>query len=75
MAVAVLGDFDMRHDLDSVALETWKGKDENLEAGRQALYHRARCNGAASLGNYTDQMEADGVWFGNSPHRHGWRDD
>jgi hypothetical protein len=65
----------MRHDLDSVALETWNGKDTNLEAGRQALYHRARCNGAASLGNYTDEMEADGVGFGSSPHRQGWRDD
>ena len=75
MAVAVLGDFDMPHDLDSVALETWNGKDESLEAGRQAVYHRARCNGAASLGNYTDEMEADGVGFSSSPHRHEWRDD
>ncbi len=75
MAVAVLGDFDMPHDLDSVALKTWNGKDENLEAGREALYHHACCNGAASLGNYTDEMEADGVGFRSSPHRHEWRDD
>lgn len=75
MAVAVLGDFDMPHDLDSVVLETWTGKEENLEAGRQALYHRARCNGAASVGNHTNQMEADGVGFGSSLDRHQWRDD
>jgi fructose-bisphosphate aldolase, class I len=75
LAVAVLGDFDMSHDLDSVALETWTGKDENLEPGRQALYHRARCSGAARLGNYADEMEADGVGFSSSPHRHQWRDD
>jgi fructose-bisphosphate aldolase, class I len=75
LAVAVLGDFDMPHDLDSLTLETWNGKDENLEAGRQAVYHRARCNGAASLGNHMDEMEADGVGFHSSPHRHQWRDD
>jgi Fructose-bisphosphate aldolase class-I len=74
LAVAVLGDFDMPHDLDSVVLEAWNGKDENLEAGRQVRYHRARCNGA-SLGNYTDEMEADGVGFSSSPHRHELRDD
>ena len=60
----------MPHDLDSVALETWNGKDESLEAGRQAVYHRVWCNGAASLGNYTDEMEADGLGFSSSPYRH-----
>jgi len=65
----------MPHDLDSVALEVWNGKDENLGAGRQAVYHRARCNSAASLGNHTDQVEADSVGVSNSPHRHGWRGD
>jgi fructose-bisphosphate aldolase class I len=65
----------MPHDLDSVALETWNGKDENLEADRQALYHRACCNGAASLGNYTDEMEAHGAGFSSLPHRRQWRDD
>jgi hypothetical protein len=27
-----------------------------LKAGREAPYHRARCNGAASSGTYTDEM-------------------
>jgi fructose-bisphosphate aldolase, class I len=67
--------FSFGRALQNHALETWNGKDANLEAGQQALYHRARCNGAASLGNYTDQMEAEGVGFGSSSHRHGWRDD
>jgi fructose-bisphosphate aldolase class I len=67
--------FSYGRALQNHALETWNGKDANLEAGRQALYHRARCNSAASLGNYTDQMEADCVGFSSSLHRHQWRDD
>jgi hypothetical protein len=64
----------MPDDIDSFALETWNGKDENLDAGWEALYHHARCSGAARLGNYTDEMEADDVGFSSSPHRHQWRD-
>ena len=40
-------------------MAAWHGRDENLKAGQQALYHRARCNGAAALGKYADEMEAD----------------
>jgi fructose-bisphosphate aldolase, class I len=29
-----------------------------VKAGQRAFYHRARCNGAAARGEYTDQMEA-----------------
>jgi hypothetical protein len=28
-----------------------------VKAAQQALYHRARCNSAASLGRFTDEME------------------
>jgi len=34
------------------------GRDEKLNTAQQALSHRARCNGAASLGRYTGEMEA-----------------
>ena len=43
--------------LQDSALEAWRGRDENLKTGQDALSHRARCNGAASLGRYTDEME------------------
>ena len=40
-----------------------------------ALYQRARCNSAASLGRYTAEMEAAPVRAGSQPHRREWRDD
>jgi fructose-bisphosphate aldolase class 1 len=54
----------MSEDLQSVAatlVADRKGilaADENVKPGQQALYHRARCNAAATLGKYTDEMEA-----------------
>ena len=50
--------FSYGRALQDAALEGWHGRDENVKAGQQAFYHRARCNGAATLGEYTDQMEA-----------------
>jgi fructose-bisphosphate aldolase class I len=67
--------FSYGRALQDHALETWHGRDENLEAGRQALYQRARCNSAASLGMYTDQMEAIPGGADSPPHRREWRDD
>jgi fructose-bisphosphate aldolase class I len=49
--------FSYGRALQDRALEAWHGRDENLEAGRQALYLRARCNSAASLGSDTQEME------------------
>jgi fructose-bisphosphate aldolase, class I len=50
--------FSYGRALQDAALEAWHGRDENVKAGQQAFYHRARCNGAATLGEYSDQMEA-----------------
>ena len=50
--------FSYGRALQDAAMEAWHGRDENLKAGQQALYHRARCNGAAARGEYTDEMEA-----------------
>jgi fructose-bisphosphate aldolase class I len=50
--------FSYGRALQDAAMEAWHGRDENLKAGQQAFYHRARCNGAATRGEYTDQMEA-----------------
>jgi fructose-bisphosphate aldolase, class I len=51
--------FSYGRALQDAALEAWHGRDENLEAGQRALYHRARCNGAAARGEYTAAMEAE----------------
>ena len=50
--------FSYGRALQDAALEAWHGHDENMKAAQEALSHRARCNGAASLGRYTDEMEA-----------------
>ncbi|TSD82731.1 fructose-bisphosphate aldolase class I [Mycobacterium sp. KBS0706] len=67
--------FSYGRALQDPALEAWHGREENLKAGQQALYHRARCNGVASLGTYTDAMEADPVGSGSLARRHQWHDD
>jgi len=67
--------FSYGRALQDHALEAWHGRDENVEAGRQALHLRARCNSAASLGQYTPDMEAIPVSVGTSAHRREWRDD
>jgi fructose-bisphosphate aldolase, class I len=49
--------FSYGRALQDAAMEAWHGRDENLKAGQQAFYRRARCNGSATRGEYTDQME------------------
>jgi len=66
--------FSYGRALQDPALEAWHGRDENLNAGRQALSQRLRCNGAASLGTYTDDMEV-AAGAAPSPHRGAWHDD
>ncbi len=50
--------FSYGRALQDPALATWRGKDEHLKAGQEALYHRAKCNSAASRGAYSDEMES-----------------
>jgi len=50
--------FSYGRALQDAALEAWHGRDDNVKAAQEALSHRARCNGASSLGRYTDEMEA-----------------
>jgi fructose-bisphosphate aldolase class I len=67
--------FSYGRALQDHALEAWHGRDENLAAGRQVLFQRAHCNSAASLGKYTDEMEATPASAHSPPHRREWRDD
>jgi fructose-bisphosphate aldolase class I len=43
--------------LQAPALKAWGGDPANVEAGQQALLHRARLNSAAAGGRYTADME------------------
>jgi fructose-bisphosphate aldolase class I len=49
--------FSYSRAIQQLALETWKGKEANVEAAQQALHHRARCNSDARRGEYGTEME------------------
>jgi fructose-bisphosphate aldolase class I len=49
--------FSFSRAIQQPALETWRGRDVNRAAAQTALYHRARCNGAARQGKYSIEME------------------
>jgi fructose-bisphosphate aldolase class I len=49
--------FSFARAIQEPALETWKGKDENVPAAQQKLRHRACLNNAARRGEYTPDME------------------
>ena len=50
--------FSFARALQEPALEAWRGEPARVSAGQEALLHRARCNGAASVGSYDPGMEA-----------------
>jgi fructose-bisphosphate aldolase class I len=49
--------FSYGRALQAPSLKAWKGESSNVEAGQRALYHRAKLNGAARSGSYTEAME------------------
>ncbi len=50
--------FSFGRALQASALAAWAGRAEKVAAGQAALRHRAQCNRAARLGNYSAEMEA-----------------
>jgi fructose-bisphosphate aldolase class I len=52
--------FSYGRALQDSAIKAWGGRPAGVQAGQRALYHRARCNGAASLGSYRESMEREG---------------
>jgi fructose-bisphosphate aldolase, class I len=66
--------FSYGRALQDPALEAWGGRASGVQAGQQALYHRARCNSAASLGAYEESMES-AVATEVATHRARWSDD
>jgi len=51
------------------------GRALQFKAGQQAFHHRAKCNGAAALGKYTDVLEGKGVMVAASAGMTEWHDD
>lgn len=49
--------FSYGRALQQPALKAWNGDPANAPEARRAFYHRAKCNGAATLGRYTEDME------------------
>ena len=47
--------------LQAPALKAWGGRTDNVPAAQAAYLHRARCNGAARSGAYTQDMEPAGA--------------
>jgi fructose-bisphosphate aldolase class I len=53
--------FSYGRALQDPVLKAWKGEPGNAAAARKAFLHRARCNGAARHGKYTEEMEKTGA--------------
>jgi fructose-bisphosphate aldolase class I len=53
--------FSYGRALQAPALQAWKGEPANAPSAQRAYHHRARLNGAARFGRYSEDMEAAGV--------------
>ena len=51
--------FSYGRALQEKTLLTWQGKESNRGLAQQTLLHRAKCNGAARFGTYSEEMEVD----------------
>ncbi len=50
--------FSYARALQGVPMEIWGGQDEKVEDAQKAFHYRARLTGAARLGEYSEDMEA-----------------
>ena len=67
--------FSYGRALQDPAIEAWHGKPQNLKAGQQAFYFRAKCNSASALGKYTSALEGKKSGPEPAAHRSEWHDD
>jgi fructose-bisphosphate aldolase class I len=67
--------FSYGRALQDAALHAWHGKADQIKAGQQAFYHRAKCNGTAALGKYSDALEGKGAMVAASAGMTEWHDD
>lgn len=50
--------FSYGRALQAAALKTWSGKSENIAEAQKAFDHRARMNGLAACGKWSDSLES-----------------
>lgn len=55
--------FSYARALQTEAMKLWKGQAANVLTAQKAFYKRAKLNSLASMGKYTDAMEAEEVSF------------
>jgi fructose-bisphosphate aldolase class I len=53
--------FSFARAIQQPALELWQGKEAQVLAAQQALFHRAKCNRAARRGEYNAAMETSSI--------------
>jgi fructose-bisphosphate aldolase class I len=53
--------FSFARAIQQPALEIWQGKEVQVSAAQQALFHRAKCNKAARRGEYNTVMETSSM--------------
>ena len=51
--------FSYGRALQAPALKIWSGHAENVHEAQRALYHREKCNGLATRGQYTEALEKE----------------
>jgi fructose-bisphosphate aldolase, class I len=49
--------FSYGRALQAAPLSAWSGREKNAEAAQSAFAHRARCNGEARRGRYSEELE------------------
>jgi fructose-bisphosphate aldolase, class I len=49
--------FSYARALQAAPLKTWGGEESNVAAAQSAFRHRARCNGEARFGRYSEEVE------------------
>jgi fructose-bisphosphate aldolase class I len=67
--------FSFGRALQDAALNTWRGRPENVAAAQRAFYHRARCNSLAAQGAYSEIEENKHVGERAPQAAAQWRDD
>ena len=51
--------FSYGRALQASALSSWSGKDENIPTAQEAFFQRAKFNGLASKGSYSQELESE----------------
>ncbi|MDX6689864.1 MAG: fructose-bisphosphate aldolase, class [Solirubrobacteraceae bacterium] len=51
--------FSYGRALQAAPLNAWRGEEANVDAAQAAYLHRAKCNGAATRGEYSSELEQE----------------